>query len=111
MYVAECRVPGCERLRQIQQRGCDPAGVGTREPNDSQSTEAGRSGDGDDRVVCGEHNRARPAFGLAALSRNQNGLEKRIANALGRDGVVFGDRQVNDAARVRIEGTDFLGRP
>ena len=108
--MAECRVPGCERLRQIQQRRCDPAGVGTREPNDSQSTAAGRSGNGDDRVVCGEHNRARPAFGLAALSRNQHGLEERVTDALGRHGVVLGNREVNDAARVRIQGTDFLRR-
>ena len=110
VHMAECCLPCGKRLGPIQERRGDSCGLRPRQPDDTEPPAAGWSGNGDDRVVCGEHNRTQPAVELAALSRNQNGLEKRVTDALGRHGVVLGNCEVNDAARVRIEGTDFLRR-
>ena len=82
-----------------RQRLRDGMRLGTRQADDADAAASGRRRDGGDGVGGGEH-ATRRAPG-SALGRDDDGLQERVADALGRRRGILGDGHVNDTARVR----------
>ncbi len=107
--LGQRRVPRAKVLDAARQMPRDGMRVRTRQADDADAAASRGRRNGGDGVGCGEH--ATGARLAQRVGRDDDGLQKRVADALGRRGGILGHGHVDDAARVGIEWTDLLRRP
>jgi hypothetical protein len=116
----ERRVPWLQRRVEVQQPSRDVGGGRPADAHYADPAAAGRRRNGHDGIFGGIHPSAGSCskslcYGLPAtsqqlafLSRYRDGLYRRVADAFGGDAGYFGNREVNEAALVRIQWSDAL---
>ena len=102
-----------QRDRGAERRTARPRSAAPRCPDSRTTPMPPRPGGVAMATMVSASRTARVTVAVAARStsvRDHDGLEERVADALGRHRGVFGDGQVHESSRVGVERADFLRR-